>query len=1152
MSSSSIEIDLESSSVCSDYSSNNSVSTGISGLTENHQQTIDDETATLAAEESRHLTKLRFFLITVLFWSTVGVGLTIWVYFEEQYEAEFEVQYDEDSEMLFHSVEDKFVTTLGVIDLFVEDLSVQVASSEWPFVTIQDFSIRAEKLRKFSNAALVTNYFYVTEDQRTEWEEQNGDTDHLSRDLELRFDYSNGDDQLLLMNGKEEIFEDEKNTSFLMRWQQAPVIPDVSPYDWNGFQNQALAGAWDILGEESQVVMSYVDNIPTTNDPNLNIESNNQFMSAFLQDTTYHTEPYGNIFYPIITTITNEVFLKDDDSKSLPLTKNETKGILSVTFYWRDLLKDILPKNSDGMSIVVTNTCNQSFTYTWFESDPVYLGNSDLHDTAFDHLEKSFSLTNIGKGNVYTGLNLSSSGCAYELRTYPSKEMLQNYQSSIASPSVFTGIAVVIFIFTSMVFIFYDCLVERRQKKVYTSALRNTLIVSSLFPKNVRDRLYEENTSNQLKYHAATKTHMKSIVNEKAPNTNEPAKGAEAPIADLFLNCTVLFADISGFTSWSSERSPGQVFVLLETIYGAFDRIAERHGVFKVETIGDCYMAVTGLPNPTKDHALIMAKFARDCRDQMSALTKSLEVSLGPETSDLAMRFGLHSGQVTAGVLRGQKSRFQLFGDTVNTAARMESTGLRNHIQISEETARLIKEAAKDHWLTPRNETVQAKGKGELSTYWVFEKRDRRMSCASTVGSTDSSLSSESSNPITNMGVRSLVHDRRQRLIDWNVDLFAGLIQKIVARQGVCVNNIDNWEEAKIRHQLNTKPSNDVGMVLDEVVEIIELPVFDPQAANVQDSHSILLSKDVMTQLRTYIIAISNKYKENSFHSFEHASHVTMSVAKLLSRIVAPDLETSSTGLATQSSLHDHTYGITSDPLTQFACIFAALIHDVDHQGVPNVCLVQENDPVAQKYKGRSVAEQNSVDIAWGIFLEPRFDILKNTICTTDKELQRLRQLVVNTVLATDIMDKDLKQLRNERWEKAFSSQGNESNQDQINRKATIVLEHLIQASDVSHTMQHWHVYRKWNERFFEEMYGAYKTGRAKTDPATFWYKGELGFFDHYIIPLSKKLSDCGVFGVSSDEYLNYAMRNRKEWEQRGEAIVDEMVKRLHSKSMQS
>mmetsp|Transcript_1770 Transcript_1770/g.3541 ORF Transcript_1770/g.3541 Transcript_1770/m.3541 type:complete len:561 (-) Transcript_1770:185-1867(-) len=551
-----------------------------------------------------------------------------------------------------------------------------------------------------------------------------------------------------------------------------------------------------------------------------------------------------------------------------------------------------------------------------------------------------------------------------------------------------------------------------------------------------------------------------------------------------------------------------------------------------------------------------MARFSRDCRNQMNAMTKSLEVTLGPETSDLSMRFGLHSGPVTAGVLRGQKSRFQLFGDTVNTAARMESTGISNQIHVSEETARLLIDAGKSSWLTPRKETVQAKGKGELTTYWVFQKNNRkRGSSVATVTSCDSSSGSFRL-PIldqrTNMDERHIVCDRRRRLIGWNVDLFAGLIGKIVARREANKSIVD--DEGKSISKVGKASNKDTnhGMILDEVVEIIELPVFDPQAINLQEGrHSILLTEEVMSQLRNYIFAISNNYNENPFHNFEHASHVTLSVAKLLSRIVAPDLEINSTEFNVCSTLHDHTYGITSDPLTQFACILAALIHDVGHQGVPNTTLVEENDVISKKYKGRSVAEQNSVDIAWALFLEPQFSALRKTVCTTDKELNRLRQLIVNTVLATDIMDKELKQLRNQRWDKAFSpdlKDNNENNQEQINRKATIVLEHLIQASDVCHTMQHWHVYRKWNERLFEETYLAYKTGRTKADPSTFWYKGELGFFDHYIIPLSKKLSDCGVFGVSSDEYLNYALRNRKEWEQRGDGIVDEMIKRLQDK----
>ena len=177
-----------------------------------------------------------------------------------------------------------------------------------------------------------------------------------------------------------------------------------------------------------------------------------------------------------------------------------------------------------------------------------------------------------------------------------------------------------------------------------------------------------------------------------------------------------------GFTKWSSERSPNEVFRLLEKLFWEFDDIAARLNIFKLGTIGDCYIAVTGIPAPVQDHAVLLTQFAFEVRDKCREVCARLE-SEGLDTGRLDMRFGIHSGDTTAGILRGTKSRFELFGDTINTASRMESTGLPGKIQVSEETARLIQRDSKSQWLTKRDTTITAKGKGELQTYWAEPHR---------------------------------------------------------------------------------------------------------------------------------------------------------------------------------------------------------------------------------------------------------------------------------------------------------------------------------------------------------------------------------------------------------------------------------------------
>ena len=401
-----------------------------------------------------------------------------------------------------------------------------------------------------------------------------------------------------------------------------------------------------------------------------------------------------------------------------------------------------------------------------------------------------------------------------------------------------------------------------------------------------------------------------------------------------------------------------------------------------------------------------MSRFARDCKTRMKEVTRQLEMTLGPDTGDLDMRFGLHSGPVTAGVLRGERSRFQLFGDTVNTAARMESTGKRGFIQCSQATADVLSEAGKGHWIKPREEKVHAKGKGELQTYWieVTSGQQRRssdeLSGDGTVHDGQSKIWGKEDEIPEVVTQRA----RHQRLIDYNVDLLAQHLKRVEARRRVLSmagRRCSQGGQAPMIHKPSTEIEEDGLTVLDEVAEVIRLPTFDARHYKVHvDPASIELDSKVMSQLKRYVTIVAAMYRSNPFHNFEHASHVLMSVTvrntsarasarflslshvcifcplctqKLLQRVVEPNNAFNKKGKNTTevaSDLHNYTFGITSDPLTQFGILFSALIHDADHYGISNNQLIKEGAPMAEKYKGKSVAEQNSVDLAWDLLME--------------------------------------------------------------------------------------------------------------------------------------------------------------------------------------
>eukprot|EP00934_Nitzschia_sp_Nitz4_P002380 Nitzschia sp. Nitz4//scaffold18_size181773//137130//138176//NITZ4_001934-RA/size181773-protein2genome-gene-0.142-mRNA-1//-1//CDS//3329540068//2375//frame0 len=336
------------------------------------------------------------------------------------------------------------------------------------------------------------------------------------------------------------------------------------------------------------------------------------------------------------------------------------------------------------------------------------------------------------------------------------------------------------------------------------------------------------------------------------------------PIAELFPSASVMFADIVGFTAWASEREPSQVFELLEQIYSSFDHIAKRKKVFKVETIGDCYMAAAGLPERRADHAIIMARFARDCLRKMLHVVRKLEANLGPSTGELSMRVGIHSGPVTAGVLRGEKARFQLFGDTVNTAARMESTGVPNKIQVSAETAALIK-AGDDQqlWVIPREDEVEAKGKGKLKTFWVGYSSGSASRASFSASSADVSSTEEASETFNDLDIETevLVEDSEQkkldRSIDWTTDVLLALLKRVVGMRG-SVGSKPAVDAIKGVH--NTRP-------LEEVVEVINFQ--GQQKSYLIEPAKVSIPLEAVMQLRSFVREVASTYNQNYFHNFE-------------------------------------------------------------------------------------------------------------------------------------------------------------------------------------------------------------------------------------------------------------------------------------------
>ncbi|CAB9497505.1 Receptor-type guanylate cyclase gcy [Seminavis robusta] len=685
----------------------------------NHKHHFDDhEALELAKKEDTYVWYLRFVVTALLGAMALAVCLSVYFVTKRSEEADMENDFVDLSEKLVDTFELTFQQRFGIVDNFAQEFTSyekDAPNVTWPLVTMPDFERRAGRTAALADLFCILILPMVPAEQRVEWEQYavanqgwRGEGLALQQGIPIE-DVEVGElrpRMFKVLDNGTRVPEDRPGPYFPI-WQTFPAVDfsghtHLNLYRWKPLYTNSIDA---ILKQKKPVLPASYDYWGAPKD-DLRRVVFNKYVASYSRysSQTYEDDPVMSFFYPIFDRLDG----KPQD--------REVKAVLLGAIYWRTYFNGILPPGANGIHVILENQCDQTYTYRVDGTEAQFLGHGDLHDTKYDYLETQVDLT-LGK-DIYAYDNNQEeqdqdrleADCRYKLRVYPSQEFHDDHTSN--KPLLYTISLAAVFIFTSAVFLLYDYCVERRQKVLLKSARQSGAIVQNLFPENVRNRMYQEQEEED-KMRDGKDTW-------KADGGTGAAGFHGRPNADLFQETTVFFADLVGFTAWSSKRTPVEVFELLEALYGAFDKIAKRRKVFKVETIGDCYVAVTGIPEPQDNHAAIMARFAVSCMAEMNRMTHDeLAETLGEDTKDLEMRVGLHSGPTTAGVLRGERGRFQLFGDTVNVASRMESNGVRGRIHASQSTADALTASGKGHWLTPREEKILAKGKGEMQTYWV-------------------------------------------------------------------------------------------------------------------------------------------------------------------------------------------------------------------------------------------------------------------------------------------------------------------------------------------------------------------------------------------------------------------------------------------------
>ena len=448
-----------------------------------------------------------------------------------------------------HAIAQTSQTSASHISSTFQSLSTTMTSfarfahENWPFVTVPDFDARVSQLLELSAADYISIVPLVPSNRRTQWESYAIQNQGWIQDRTTNSPGSSNSNVGIILpyifkqsneNGTLRLPETRPADPYYAPiWQVAPYTNAAQLVNYNVFDSEYFQQLYNGMVEVKDVTLSEIININSTG-----VTDDTQWPQSYLAAPIY--EQIGN--------------------------QSNTVGVILAVIPWHIFFSSVLPR-ANAILVVIRNSCNQEFTYRLDGSDAVFLGVGDLHDSKYDMYELHADLA-VGKTN-------SSYLCPYSMSVYPTEECYKQFHTY--QPVVYIAAVVFIFVVTIAVFLLYDTFVEKRQMKVMTRAVRTNEIVSSLFPASVRERLMAEKQQLQGQDLLLREIHDMEANDSDGGEVGLVRKGRSSltsnPIADLFPNATVLFGDIAGFTAWSSEREPEHVFVLLENVFNAFDKI---------------------------------------------------------------------------------------------------------------------------------------------------------------------------------------------------------------------------------------------------------------------------------------------------------------------------------------------------------------------------------------------------------------------------------------------------------------------------------------------------------------------------------------------------------------------------------------------------